>query len=477
MLLKKDFVMQGGVRNYLGETLEVTAPRFWKSSPNSPKTELAYITDAEKGLLLDANLHGSLKNGKANVGASGLLSFDGWGDVTSSGSMDTSGSNAGAEGGQGSGGGGYDSRNYNDNPNDFGGDQEDDVATMESNMGVTTNNNPTGWSGDSGVDAYESSINDSLLGTPDYQGTIFTGGTFPTDDSQGSRTISYGNDAATEDLGRPDITYYQPTGTTMGNYKSSYELNQIKYIQDQKLKTVKNKLRKAGFDIDKDANFQDTINYVNNLSSEELPESYKDLKNPDGTPFYEPETLAEFEELGYIPKSGQMTAFGLGGAILNKMDKPLTKDELLFSLNEAVEVGKSGGGAMDWQERMKTYSPNQYATMTGMDYNPRTKEFTMRTGGNEQDAYDRVAKPYEIGGTTPQESMVNKYFANMGNNLGVSPTYMTTYNDAKNKIAQTLNLTPNNQQFGFGNTFNQNYARSMTSANPFYRELDEQGLI
>ena len=73
--------------------------------------------------------------------------------------------------------------------------------------------------------------------------------------------------------------------------------------------------------------------------------------------------------------------------------------------------------------------------------------------------------------------MVNKYFANMGNNLGVSPTYMTTYNDAKNKIAQTLNLTPNNQQFGFGNTFNQNYARSMTSANPFYDELDEQGLI
>ncbi len=30
---------------------------------------------------------------------------------------------------------------------------------------------------------------------------------------------------------------------------------------------------------------------------------------------------------------------------------------------------------------------------------------------------------------------------------------------------------------GFGNTFNQNYARSMTSANPFEEELDNQGLI
>jgi hypothetical protein len=83
MLLGKDFVMQGGVRNYLGETEEVNnAPRYWKSSPTSPKTELSYITDAEKKLLLDANLHGSLIGGKPNIGAAGLLSFDGWGDAS-----------------------------------------------------------------------------------------------------------------------------------------------------------------------------------------------------------------------------------------------------------------------------------------------------------------------------------------------------------------------------------------------------------
>src|SRR5210317_1499961 len=82
MLLGKDFVMQGGVRNYLGKTKEVTAPKYWKSSKDSPSTELAYITEAEKGLLLDANLHGSLKNGQPNKGASGLLSYDGWGDAS-----------------------------------------------------------------------------------------------------------------------------------------------------------------------------------------------------------------------------------------------------------------------------------------------------------------------------------------------------------------------------------------------------------
>ena len=80
MLLKKDFEMQGGVRNYLGKTKEVKAPKHWKSSPNSPKTELAYITEKEKGLLLDANIHGSLK-GKANKGPSGLLSYDGFGST------------------------------------------------------------------------------------------------------------------------------------------------------------------------------------------------------------------------------------------------------------------------------------------------------------------------------------------------------------------------------------------------------------
>jgi hypothetical protein len=114
MLLGKDFVMQGGVRNYLGKTKEVTAPKYWKSSKDSPKTELAYITEAEKGLLLDANLHGSLKNGQPNIGASGLLSYDGWGSTDSgqnraggdvSGSMDRGGNDGNDRMGSSSGGG------------------------------------------------------------------------------------------------------------------------------------------------------------------------------------------------------------------------------------------------------------------------------------------------------------------------------------------------------------------------------------
>ena len=86
--------------------------------------------------------------------------------------------------------------------------------------------------------------------------------------------------------------------------------------------------------------------------------------------------------------------------------------------------------------------------------------------------------PFLIGGTTPQDSMVNKYFSNLNNsNLGISSDYLSTYNAAKANISNTLNMTPNTQQYGYGNTFNDNYARSMTSANPFFDELTSEGLI
>lgn len=424
---------------------------------------LAYITPGERDMLVQAG-------GVKTPTPSGIFAYPPQDNYGGTGGYDSSQNQSGRNENTSSAGGGS---GYSGGNTGGGADQEDD------NDFSLNNNNPTGFIGDSGVDSYESSFSpqDSLLGTPDYQGTYFKGGTYATADNPGSYTISYGNDAPTEDIGRPDITYYSPTGTTMGDYKSSYELNQIKYIQDQKLKTVKNKLNKAGFEIDKDANFQETIDFVNNLSSEELAESYKDLKNPDGTPLYSPETLKEFEELGYIPKSGQMDLPGATGYLISKLDtKPLTKDELLFSLDEATEVGKTGGGAMDWQERMKTYSPNQYATMTGMDYNPRTKEFTMRTGGNEQDAYDRVAKPYEIGGTAPQESMVNKYFNNNQTNT-VSAGLLARYNQAKTDISARIN-SMNDNQFGLNRNGHTPFTQTNTTGNPFFIDyLKDQGLI
>ena len=75
---KIKYDMQGGVRNYLGKQKEIKAPLKWQSSPNHPSTELAYITQAEKNLLVKQDLHGSL-NGKPNKGPSGIMSLNGGG--------------------------------------------------------------------------------------------------------------------------------------------------------------------------------------------------------------------------------------------------------------------------------------------------------------------------------------------------------------------------------------------------------------
>ena len=77
-------VVQGGVDNYLGKQPQVVAPRKWQSGPDKPPTELAYITEAEKKLLLKEDIHGSLKKGP-NIGPSGIMSLDSFGDADGSG--------------------------------------------------------------------------------------------------------------------------------------------------------------------------------------------------------------------------------------------------------------------------------------------------------------------------------------------------------------------------------------------------------
>jgi hypothetical protein len=73
-------VIQGGVQNYLGKQPQVMAPRKWQSAPDKPATELAYITEDEKKLIMKANIHGGLERGP-NMGPSGIMSLDSFGDA------------------------------------------------------------------------------------------------------------------------------------------------------------------------------------------------------------------------------------------------------------------------------------------------------------------------------------------------------------------------------------------------------------
>ena len=82
---------------------KVTAPRRWQSSPDSPPTQLAYVTQPEIDLLVDADIHGSLKRGP-NRGPQGIMSLDGGGGSYWGGS---SGSGSSGSGSSGGGGGGH----------------------------------------------------------------------------------------------------------------------------------------------------------------------------------------------------------------------------------------------------------------------------------------------------------------------------------------------------------------------------------
>ena len=66
------------VKNFLGKVEEVKAPKRWKSSPDAPPTQLAYVTQPEIDMLVKANIHGSMQ-GKPNMGPKGIISLDGGG--------------------------------------------------------------------------------------------------------------------------------------------------------------------------------------------------------------------------------------------------------------------------------------------------------------------------------------------------------------------------------------------------------------
>ena len=416
MLLGKDFVMQGGVRNYLGETEEVNnAPRYWQSSPTSPKTELSYITDAEKKLLLDANLHGSLKDGKPNKGAAGLLSFDGWGDVSSGGVSDTSGGNAGAEGGQGTGndggstgyqgGGGYDYEGAAYGTPDTiasitgSGDNNYVVPDPQLPPGVVSNNFDYETEAYTGTGKIESNFYNDETGEFNI---VQTPGVIPAVDYQTSNIGAYldnpnvSDEAKTDFLGRlKAISNSDLVGTNIDGIEDQFVLGNL----DNSLNSIINQTKYSKYTSDID----------------EVAKTFEsDLKN---TP------------LQTISKSGGLLGTFFRGVTDNyKNNKAM---DLLGYTGSTIRYNPDGSGDFKYSGNylMGNVSPS------------------------ERDAINQLTPlaPYAILGTTPQESMVNQYFANMGTNQGspLSSNLQTDYNNAKNSVNSILGITAPTQQFGY----------------------------
>jgi len=421
---------------------------------------LAYITPGERDMLVEAG-------GVKTPTESGIFAYPpGYGGGYQGGSSGSSSSSSSGSGRGGSGGGSGDNNspgttqsggNANTGSGGDGGDAREQYAAKQTSTGFVKGGGDVTFLGGDRNDPSNYAVSDAIVDSA------------VTQKEQEKYAEQFGGVA--------------PLGSRPVGFNTKAEYNQMTYIAGSQLDSIKAKLKQAGFtDFNKDATLLEMKDYVKTLNrTGKIGDSWKNAKDTKGNPLYSPETIAEWESLGYIPQSVTGRSPGLFGKLMEAaspsgtLGAPLTYDQLLADFDTITEVGQSKG--MGFQERMKTYQPERYAAMNGLLYNGKTKTFTPRSSGNEQDAFTRSNAPYEVGETAPQESVVADYFSNMGSNLGVSSAYMDTYNAAKNKISQTLNLTPNNQQYGYGNTFNNTYARSMTSANPFEEELTNQGLI
>ena len=196
----------------------------------------------------------------------------------------------------------------------------------------------------------------------------------------------------------------------------------------------------------------------------------------------------------YIESGGMIgMAINLTGEVLSKLGEfssELQKKAMTMSLNSRVKrkmktLDLNNPNSMNNPEIAdlhKDLADIEAGTFTQTDF---TEKYGSGDLGGEGEGGDRELMntfvPYAahaVGGTTPQSSMVNEYFANLGNtNLGISNDFMTKYNTAKTNMASILDMTPNTQQYGYGNTFASTYPRAMNSGNVFYQYLNEQGLI
>jgi|LULO01.1.fsa_nt_gb hypothetical protein len=190
-----------------------------------------------------------------------------------------------------------------------------------------------------------------------------------------------------------------------------------------------------------------------------------------------------------------------GGAIgqaFDKFGKPIQKKMMTYSLEKRIDKisnkkdfhpGAYGYKIQDLQKDLQgvkdgTFTQNDFTKKYGSGdvTNPNDKFYNpdaLRENDiTDLETYFAPELADIIGGTAPQESMVNEYFANINNNnLGINSAYMDTYNKAKSDMAAKLQLTNNTQQYGYTPYPYQNNSMTLTSANPFFDELNNQGLI
>ena len=178
------------------------------------------------------------------------------------------------------------------------------------------------------------------------------------------------------------------------------------------------------------------------------------------------------DSLGTASKSLQNKAIAFD--LQNRLEKayqdptfdPFTPDANVTQLEQDLARAKAG-----------EYSQQEYQDR----YAPQMNQMGATTGGDGERAAQTALTPYApyaITGTTPQQSMVNDYFANLNLGESISSGLQTDYNNAKNNINSILGITPVSQQFGYSTQPYGLLSSTNMAANPFNIDyLRTRGLI
>jgi len=194
---------------------------------------------------------------------------------------------------------------------------------------------------------------------------------------------------------------------------------------------------------------------------------------------------------------------GAGIRALSPLSKSIQQKSMEFGLNTKIDrlVNKSGSTPREnniiYQNELADLRSDldnvRSGDFTQSDYtakygsgdatNPLDASFDPNTlTRGEQQNLQNLFTPelaFSMSGQTPQASMVNQYFSNLGGmGNALSSNLQTDYNNAKNSINSILGIIPPSQQFGYSADPYGGLMASNVTTNPFNIDyLRRLGLI
>ena len=170
----------------------------------------------------------------------------------------------------------------------------------------------------------------------------------------------------------------------------------------------------------------------------------------------------------FVPSEDTITSF------TQNLKAEYASNPLLFLLSPLGQTAKVAG-----QTLAANYMLGNLPQFSIGGGTAPTGQMTPSDGGDQLQSYLAPIAPYLVGGTTPQESQVMKYFNNMGTTQSpLSSSLETSYNQAKANVNNLLGVGSLQGQFGYSTQPYGGLSASNLATNPFnIPYLQQRGLI